>query len=170
MTANRRRLTLGLALAAFVIIADQIAKWAILAAFRPPGETATPFVPAGPSLHVLPVLDFALVWNRGVSFGVANTQGGWNAIVFALLSAVVAVVLIGWLARVKRLLLALALGFIIGGAIGNLIDRLRIGAVVDFIYVHVGGFDWFPAFNLADSSITVGAVLLVIDSLFGARD
>ncbi len=67
-------------------------------------------------------------------------------------------------------MLGLALGLIVGGAVGNLADRLRFGAVVDFLYVHVGGFDWWPAFNLADSVIAVGAVLLAIDSLFGGRE
>ena len=166
---RRSRFPLGVALAVVIVVADQLSKWAILAAFRPPGETATPFV-AQSSMSVLPVLDFSLVWNRGISFGVGNTAGGWNAIVFAVLSVIIAVALLIWMARAQRVSLVLALGLVIGGAGGNVIDRLCFGAVVDFIYVHIGAFDWFPAFNLADSAITVGAVLLGIDSLFAARD
>src|SRR5579871_6300476 len=147
----------GLWLAILVLVADQVSKWAILAAFRPPGETTTPFVGTSP-VSVLPILDFELVWNRGISFGVGNTQSGWNVIVFAAIAIVIGVVLVGWMARAKKLILALALGFVVGGAAGNLVDRLRFGAVIDFIYVHIGAFDWFPAFNVADSAITVGAV------------
>jgi signal peptidase II len=165
----RRPLAAGLACLAVVIGVDQVSKALILDAFRPPGVESTPFVATG-QLHVLPILDFALVWNRGVSFGVANTGGAWNALVFAAISAVIALVLLVWMARAKRDLLGISLGLITGGAVGNLMDRLRIGAVVDFIYVHIGAFDWFPAFNVADSSITVGAAALVIDSLFVARD
>ena len=163
------RFALGLAIAILVLVADQATKWAILDAMRPAGEMATPFAAAAP-MRVLPILDLALVWNRGISFGVGNTGSGWNVIVFAALAIAIGAVLLGWMTRAKRAPLVLALGFVVGGAAGNLVDRLRFGAVVDFVYVHVGAFDWFPAFNLADSSITIGAVLLAIDSLFGGRD
>jgi signal peptidase II len=169
MSRPGRWFSFGAILAVIVVIADQASKWAILAAFRPPGVTATPFSAAAP-MQLLPILDFELVWNRGISFGVANNNGGWNVIVFAALSAIIALVLLFWLARAQRAFLAAALGLVVGGAAGNMVDRLRFGAVVDFIYVHIGAFDWFPAFNLADSSITVGAVLLGIDSLFAGRE
>jgi signal peptidase II len=78
---------------------------------------------------------------------------------------VIVVVLAVWLTRVDRLLLGAALGFIVGGAIGNIIDRLRFGAVADFLDVHAMGFHW-PAFNIADTMITVGAAVLIFDSLF----
>ena len=164
-----RRFFLGVILVVIVVVADQASKWAILNAFRLPGEAGTPFVGSGP-IQVLPFLDFELVWNRGVSFGVGNTDGPWNVLVFALLSVIIALVLLVWMARTQRILLAAALGLVVGGAVGNVVDRLRFGAVVDFLYVHVGAFDWFPAFNTADSAITVGAALLAIDSLFGGRD
>jgi signal peptidase II len=166
---RRQRFSLGLVVAIVVLVGDQLAKWAILAAFRPPGIEVTPFAAAAP-IQVLPILDFELVWNRGVSFGLGNTQGGWNMLIFAALSTVIALVLLVWMARAQRVVLILALGFVVGGALGNLVDRLRFGAVVDFIYIHVGAFDWFPAFNVADSAITAGAVLLAIDSLFNGRD
>lgn len=170
MRSNRAgRLGLGLVVAALVLIADQASKWAILAAMRPPGEAATPFTGTGP-INVAPVLDFVLVWNRGVSFGVGNTPSLWSTIGFAAVAVVIVLFLLVWMARAQHALLGLALGLVVGGALGNLADRLRFGAVVDFLSVHVGGFDWWPAFNLADSAIVVGAVLLAIDSLFGGRE
>jgi signal peptidase II len=164
-----KRLPLGLGVAALVFVADQASKWAILGAMRPPGVTETPFVGTG-VISALPILDFVLVWNRGVSFGLGNTGSIWSTIGFAAVAVVVAAFLLVWMARTPKVLLALALGLIVGGAIGNLLDRLRFGAVVDFVYVHIGGFDWWPAFNLADSAITVGAIILAIDSLFGGGE
>lgn len=163
------RLALGLVVAALVLAADQASKWSILAAMRPAGETNTPFAGMGP-VHVAPILDFVLVWNRGVSFGVGNTASIWSTVGFAAVAVAIVLVLLVWMARTGRALLGLALGLIVGGAAGNLADRLRFGAVVDFLYVHIGGFDWWPAFNVADSAIAVGAVLLAIDSLFGGRE
>jgi len=78
--------------------------------------------------------------------------------------------LVRWMAHTTARLQLLALGLVVGGALGNVIDRLRYGAVVDFLYFHVGAFNWWPAFNVADSAICVGAVLLVFDSLFAKQD
>ena len=169
MRRRRQRLPLGLAGAVLILVADQASKWAILAAMRPPGEAATPFVAKGP-VAVLPVIDFVLVWNRGISFGVGNTNAIWSSVGFAVIAIVVAALLLVWMARTTRASLALALGLVFGGAIGNLLDRFRFGAVVDFIYVHIGAFNWWPVFNVADSAISVGAVLLAIDSLFGGGE
>lgn len=169
MARRRNRLPLGLGVAVLVFVADQVTKWLILGAMRPEGVTETPFAGKG-MLSILPVLDFGLVWNRGVSFGVGNTGSIWSTIGFAAIAIIVAAVLLVWMSRTSKWVLAVALGLIVGGAIGNLLDRLRFGAVVDFIYVHVGGFDWFPLFNGADSAITGGAILLAIDSLFGGDE
>ncbi|HEY1721371.1 MAG TPA: signal peptidase II [Magnetospirillaceae bacterium] len=163
------RLPLGLGIAVLTLIADQASKWAILAAMRPEGVTETPFVGKG-MVSVLPILDFGLVWNHGVSFGVGNTGSMWSTIGFAVIAVLVVVFLLGWMARTAKILLVVSLGLIVGGALGNLLDRLRFGAVTDFIYVHIGAFDWFPLFNGADSAITVGAILLAIDSLFGGDE
>ncbi len=169
MGRKASRLPLGLGIVALTFIADQVTKWAILDAMRPPGVTETPFNGVG-TISALPILDFVLVWNRGVSFGMGNTGSIWSTIGFAAIAVIVAAILLVWMARTPKLLLAVALGLIVGGAIGNLLDRLRFGAVVDFLYVHVAGFDWWPAFNVADSAITVGAILLAIDSLFGGGE
>ena len=168
MRRRRGRLALGLTVAILVLAADQASKMAVLAQLRPPGETATPFAAA--PLAVLPVLDFSLVWNRGISFGLGNVPAAWSDIGFGVVAAVIALLLLRWMARTRSALLAFALGLVVGGALGNLADRVRFGAVVDFLYVHVGSFDWWPAFNLADSAICVGAVLLGIDSLSARRD
>lgn len=165
-----RRLGFGLAVAAVVVILDQLSKWWILAAFRPPGVTETPF--SGPGhISVLPILDFVLTWNRGVSFGVGNNGGTYNVLLFSGIAVLICAGLLVWMAKSESKLIAFALGLVVGGAIGNnVIDRIRFGAVVDFLYVHIGAFDWWPAFNVADSAICVGAILLVSDSLFAKRD
>ncbi len=164
-----RSLKIGLAVAALATVLDQLAKWAVLTNFRPEGVTETPFRVAR-VIEALPILDIILTWNYGVSFGMGNTPGGWNAIAFTALAMAISAILINWLLKAPGFLVRLAIGLVIGGAAGNVIDRLRFGAVVDFLYVHIGVFDWWPAFNVADSAICVGAVLLVFDSLFGKPD
>jgi signal peptidase II len=108
-----------------------------------------------------------MVWNRGVSFGLLTAEvdlARWGLAAFSL---IVAIALIVWARRIERPLPALALGFVIGGALGNMIDRVRFGAVVDFL--DFSGL-WFPwVFNVADSAITVGVALLLIDSFFGSQ-
>lgn len=166
---SAKGLRFGMSVAVLVAILDQLSKWSILAAFRPPGVVETPFAALG-RINALPFLDFVLTWNRGVSFGISNNHGPYNALLFTLLAAVIGLFLVGWMGRTANRLVLLALGLVVGGAIGNVVDRLRFGAVVDFLYVHIGAFDWWPAFNVADSAICVGAGLLVFDSLFGKRD
>jgi len=106
-----------------------------------------------------------MAWNRGVSFGMFNNDGRHNAVILTVLSLVIVAAMLVWLRRSADALLSTGLGLIIGGALGNVVDRIRFGAVADFVYFHVGGFDW-PAFNLADAAISVGAVMLVADALF----
>ncbi|HLN25584.1 MAG TPA: signal peptidase II [Patescibacteria group bacterium] len=165
----RKSLTYGLVIAAVVTLVDQMSKWSLLSALRPAGVTETPFAAFG-AIRALPFVDFVLTWNRGVSFGMGNTNGPWNAIGFTLLALVIGAMLVNWMAQTTGRLQLLALGLVVGGALGNVIDRLRYGAVVDFLYFHVGAFNWWPAFNVADSAICVGAVLLIFDSLFAKRD
>jgi len=164
----KKRLGAGLALALLVMAADQATKAAILAVMRPPGVEETPFqgqglIPAGP------FLDLTLSWNSGVSFGLGNTHGNWNVLFFSVLAAVIAGFLVRWMLTSQGKALLVAQGLVLGGALGNVLDRLRYGAVVDFLYVHVGAFNWWPNFNLADSAICTGAALMVFDSLFAER-
>ena len=117
------------------------------------------------AVRVLPMLDLTLTYNSGAAFSMLARESGWQRWLFTLLALVVAVLIALYLRQLearRQGLLCLALSLIMGGALGNMIDRLRIGHVVDFVAVHWHGA-YFPAFNMADSAITVGAVLLFID-------
>jgi len=124
------------------------------------------------TVRLLPVLDITLTYNRGAAFSFLAGASGWQKWLFAGLAVVVAAGIVLWLRRLNgrtQRLLCLSLTLIMGGALGNLIDRLRIGHVVDFIIAHWHGV-YFPwAFNIADSAITVGATLLLIDALLESR-
>ena len=146
----------GLAVAAAAALLDQAGKAAVLAYFEEPGCAA----------HRLPatsILDLVLTCNPGVSFGMFN-HAGLGSLVFSLAAALIIAGLIVWLGRVRTTFLAVSIGMIIGGAIGNLIDRLRFGAVIDFLYFHVGSWYW-PAFNLADSAICLGVAAMLLDGM-----
>src|SRR5258708_1800676 len=104
-----------------------------------------------------------------MSFGLFNSDAALNTAVFSLLALVIVGALLVWLARVGEALLAIAIGLVIGGALGNVVDRLWRGAVVDFLDFHLGEYHWF-AFNLADAAICIGVGLMVIDSLLGRRE
>ncbi len=145
-----------LPLAVAVIIIDQIVKWWMV-------THLSPYEPH----HVLPVLDITLMYNTGAAFSFLAAAGGWQRWAFIGLSFLVSIGIVYWLATLnarKHRLLAYSLALILGGAIGNVIDRMRIGHVVDFIYPHWNNH-WFAAFNVADSAITVGAALLLLDAL-----
>jgi signal peptidase II len=124
------------------------------------------------TLRVLPVLELTLTYNRGAAFSFLAGASGWQKWLFAGLAVAVGVVILLWLRRLngrRQRLLCLSLTLIMGGATGNLIDRLRIGHVVDFILAHWHHV-YFPwAFNVADSAITVGAALLLVDALLESR-
>lgn len=157
--APRRFLPLGLGIAAATILLDQLSKAWILATL---GET-------GGRKEIAPFFDLVLVWNHGVSFGLFNNGASLNAIIFSGMAAAIVLALLVWLSRAAKPLVALAIGLVIGGAIGNVIDRLRLGAVVDFLDAHLGSWHW-PAFNVADSAICVGVALMVIDGLLGSGE
>ena len=150
----------GLAAAAAAAVLDQAAKAMVLAYF---GETGC----APHRVAVNPVLDLVLTCNAGVSFGLFN-RAGVNALVFSLFAALIIVVLLFWLVRVRTNFLALAIGLVAGGAIGNVVDRLRFGAVIDFLYFHAGSWYW-PAFNLADGAICLGVAAMLLDGMLLRR-
>jgi signal peptidase II len=125
----------------------------------------------GDGFRVLSVLDIIHTHNTGAAFSMLATAGGWQRWFFAALAIGVAVALIVWLGRIKARsqgLLACSLSLILAGALGNVIDRLRLGHVIDFIHAHWGEHS-FPAFNVADSAITIGAGLLLLDVLLESR-
>ncbi len=145
-------LRLGLLLATLIIIADQVTKFlaqAWLAAYQPVSLAA--------------LLNLTLSYNRGAAFSFLSDQGGWQRWLFIVVAIGVCLFLVRWLAQLPRreYWLAIALGLILGGALGNVIDRLRYGHVIDFIDVHYGRWHW-PAFNVADSAITLGLIGLLL--------
>jgi signal peptidase II len=139
-------------LAAAVIAADQLVKWIVLARFAP-----------GEGLAVTAFFNLVLVFNKGAAFSFLAREAGWQTpllVGFALVAAGIVSVLI--VRSPEKTLLRAALALILGGALGNVIDRLRFGHVVDFLDFHAAGWH-FPAFNVADSAITIGAALLILD-------
>jgi signal peptidase II len=145
-------------LALVVVVCDQAMKYWVLEVFHLPDRASAQV--AGPFW-------LTMVWNKGVSFGVLNIDADWTRWVLSAFSLGVAGALVVWAWKVERPVLALAVGLIIGGAVGNAIDRLRLGAVTDFIHVT---WSWFPwVFNLADSAISIGSVLLIWDLFLAPR-
>ena len=135
-----------------VVIADQATKVAAVAWLDPTS-----------SVELIPTLDLVLAYNTGAAFSFLSTAGGWQRWLFIGLAVVICGFILHWMRDLPRgaRWYPLALSLILGGAVGNVIDRVRIGAVVDFIDFHVGDWHW-PAFNVADSAICVGAALLVL--------
>lgn len=123
----------------------------------------------GERLHVLPVFDLTLLYNRGAAFSFLAAEGGWQRWFFTALALVAAAFII-WLLRryPQQRLFCAALSLILGGALGNVIDRIAYGHVIDFLLFYWGQWH-FPAFNLADAAITVGAILLIYDELHRSR-
>ncbi|SFN20473.1 signal peptidase II [Dokdonella immobilis] len=149
-----------LLLSVAIVIADQLSKLAILAHFQL--HETLPLIPG--------LLNLTLAFNDGAAFSFLQNAGGWQRWFFTVLAFGVSAVLVVWLRRTSRgdWRTALPLSLVVGGAIGNVIDRVRLGHVVDFIDVHYAGWS-FPAFNVADSAISVGAVLLLFFGLFGSK-
>ena len=152
MTTTAAPVGRWLALSVAVIVADQLTKAAVLTAFRP-----------GEELPLLPFLSLVLTFNRGAAFSFLAGADGWQRWLFATIAVAAAVFIVWLLKRGGNRLYCLGLALILGGAIGNVIDRVIHGYVVDFIHVHWGAA-YFPAFNIADSAITVGAVLMILDA------
>jgi len=130
-------------------------------------QMAEHFLQYAQPVYVLPVFDLTLLYNKGAAFSFLANESGWQRWFFTIIAISVSGVLCVWLMKLKETekWLAVALALVIGGAIGNLVDRLAYGHVVDFIHLHWGN-KYFPAFNIADSAISVGAAMLIIDSLF----
>lgn len=148
------RFAIGLLLGVAVFVADQASKYAILHVLH---------LQDGRILSPLPVLDLVLVWNHGITFGLFAGFGA--KIILAVLAGLVIIGLIIWMARTPRWIIALAVGAIAGGAAGNVLDRLRYGAVVDFIHVHIGTLAYPWVFNVGDSAIVCGVIALIIDNV-----
>ncbi|HEU4838749.1 MAG TPA: signal peptidase II [Micavibrio sp.] len=165
----------GFSLALDVLVLDQISKWLILEYVmraqvqpnaRPVGlwdwlMDAPPRFPFA-SVEILPFFNLTMVWNQGISFGLFHGSGIW---ILVGLSLIITVAFSIWMLRSNSWLQIVALALVIGGAVGNVADRLRFGAVADFFDFHVMGWH-YPAFNVADCGIVVGIALLVMDGIF----
>ena len=146
---------LGLLVAFVAIGVDQATKWWVLLNVMNPPRV----------IDVTPFFNLVLVWNRGISFGMFSNDSMAGVWILAILALIIVGFLINWLRKAESKRAAIALGLIIGGAVGNVIDRAVHSAVLDFLDFYAGSFRW-PAFNAADSFITVGAIILIVDSLF----
>jgi signal peptidase II len=148
------------ALAIVIIVLDQLTKyWVQLSFFE------------GERVNLLPILDFTLVYNKGAAWSFLSDAGGWQRWLFTAISSVVSIVLVIWIHRLVAIqkILLIALTLILAGAVGNLIDRIILGKVVDFVLFYYNGH-YFPAFNVADSAITLGAIMMLIDVFWGPSE
>ncbi len=139
-----------------IVAADQLTKALILARFAP-----------GERLEVTPFLNLVLAFNKGAAFSLLAQAPGWQTPVLVAIALLAVAILSALIVRnLHKRLLCTGLALVLGGALGNLIDRLRLGHVVDFVDLHAAGWHW-PAFNVADSGITVGAVILILEGFLG---
>jgi signal peptidase II len=164
MSASQTRFArLGIAVAAIVFVLDQALKLWVIVAF----DLGTKGV-----VKVAPGLDLVLTWNTGISYGLFQQDSPVGRWVLIAITAIAVVLLSLWLWRTQARLTAIALGLIIGGALGNAVDRLVFGAVADFILIYLAGADWrfdWYVFNLADATIVAGVIGLMYESLFHER-
>ena len=158
--ADRKSCTrLGLVVAAAAFLIDQAHKWWMLEVFG---------IAERGLVTVTPFLDLVLLWNKGISYGLFPQDSRAGQLVLLAVSLIIVVVLLVWLARATQVLIAVAVGLVIGGALGNALDRIVHGAVADFFSFHAFGFHWY-VFNLADVAIVAGVALLLYDSLIGTK-
>lgn len=165
--------TFFFSLVPLLIIFDQVSKWFVSEHFirgtEPMGlmawlMDAPDRLPYG-EVAVLPFFNFVMVWNKGISFGLFNNETDYGPLILIVLSLLVTIWFGIWLTRCQNKMQCAGLVLVISGAVGNMIDRMRFGAVADFLDFHVFGYHW-PAFNVADSCIVVGVVILMIHALF----
>ncbi|PHR60038.1 MAG: signal peptidase II [Robiginitomaculum sp.] len=157
MDNSNRYGLIGFSLAALVVLLDQASKIWILSGLKLHN------LPGG-HLELSPIMDFTFVWNRGVSFGLFQADSDLGRIVLSGFALGIVVLMTVWLARADNKTLAAALGLIIGGALGNLIDRIRFGKVIDFINFSDIHFIW--VFNIADAAINIGVFLILLEAFF----
>ena len=151
-------LPFGLGCAAIVIAVDQLSKWLILTEVMNPPRV----------IEITGFLNLVLVSNKGVSFGLFSSDAVWAQPALASFAALVSILLVIWMRQAQHCFSAIFLGLVVGGALGNAIDRLLHEAVVDFLDFHVAGYHW-PVFNIADSAITVGVIFIIAEGLFADR-
>ncbi|MSO90708.1 MAG: signal peptidase II [Acetobacteraceae bacterium] len=139
-----------------ILLLDQASKYCVLYALN---------LPTIHQIVVLPFFNLTMVWNRGITFGLLTSDADTAQLIFSALALLAVIAFAVWLWRTHSWWVALAVGAIAGGAIGNVIDRLRFGAVVDFLHVHAWGWSWY-VFNIADAAIVCGVAALIAENLF----
>ncbi|WP_235914173.1 signal peptidase II [Curvivirga aplysinae] len=161
---------LGLTVAVICAVADQVSKWWMLEgvfnlSFWPP-QQGFPWVDR---IELLPFFNLVTVWNQGVSFGLFSNSADMTRWILVIVTSAIAVGMMVWLTKANNRFLAFSLGLILGGAVGNIMDRIRFGAVFDFLDFFVGNYHW-PAFNISDCAITVGAILVLLEGFIVKKD
>lgn len=150
---------LGMGVAAVALLVDQVSKQWLLRSFD---------IADRQPVQLAPVLDLVLAWNKGISYSLFTTDSRYGPGILLAITLTATVLLAVWLWRSTSTVTAVALGLLIGGALGNAYDRFAYGAVVDFVHFHVGRFSWY-IFNAADVAIVCGVALLLIESLLMPR-
>ncbi len=151
-------LKIGLLAAVTIVVSDQLTKWLIRDLVLD-------------SVWRIKVTDFfntVEVWNRGVSFGFFANDSPWTPHLLSALAIAITAILVFWLRKAETRFVAIAIGIVIGGAVGNVIDRIIWGHVFDFLDFHIAGYHW-PAFNVADSAISIGVILILLDGFIAKR-
>lgn len=148
----------GLFIAANVIVLDQVTKYVIVHLVMSPPR----------SIEVTSFFNIVMVWNKGASFGLFSTQSPWAPVALGGIAVVISAALGVWMFRARSRWLTTALAFVVGGALGNAVDRAVYGAVADFLDFHAYGYHW-PSFNVADIAISIGVVMLLLDGLLEKR-
>lgn len=156
---NPRHWRAGALLALLVAGLDQASKWWIVTSVMVPER----------QIEVTSFFNVVMVWNRGITFGLFGNSPGTTRWILIGVSLVIVVILAVWMWRVSQAWVAGALGAVIGGAVGNIVDRIHYGAVADFLDFHLGQWHW-PAFNLADSAIVVGVAILMLDAFITVKE
>ncbi len=152
--ARRLSVITGLLVAILLFGCDQWSKWYMMTVMDLPNR---------PPIEVTSFFNLVTVWNQGVSFGMFASHN--QPLILIAVASIITVILLVWLTRNESRLVAIALGLVIGGATGNIIDRINFGKVFDFLDFHIADIHW-PAFNIADSGVVIGVVLLCIHSMF----
>ncbi|RME63433.1 MAG: signal peptidase II [Alphaproteobacteria bacterium] len=147
----------GLGIAGAVLALDQIVKYWVLHIFD---------LPARGQVEILPFFSLTMIWNEGVSLGLLQAGPGVGRWLLVALTSLIAIWIVFWLRRVRHWLSVLGLGLVLGGAVGNILDRVIYGAVADFVHLHAGGHDFY-VFNLADGAITLGVGALIAEAVWG---
>ena len=148
----------GFLLAAGVVLLDQVSKYLIIHHIMAVPHT----------IEVTSFFNIVMVWNKGASFGLFSTHSPWTQLVLGALAIIITLVLVAWLRKAQSSWLASSLGLLIGGALGNVIDRVVYRQVADFLDFHALGYHW-PSFNIADIAISCGVIMLLFDGLIARR-